>query len=210
MSYLSFNPNWALEFPLFHFRLEGMQNASLAINVDSISCVWNQTVPLQVVPCQGTSLAIASSALVTSLPNLVIDLTSFPAGYPVFQNGLANCFAVETHNKTFAAWASMGSAAAQCGFLIVLQMPLAALISSSTSMPRRIYSSHPTAYAILDPRLAQEEQAHSTSAGSLSHLLQLHCEPHRSRRHAQLGRLGPRGATRAFFSCLPALTRSRV
>lgn len=84
-SHPSFTPNWAIEFPLFHFRLEGMQNASLAINVDSINCIWNQTVPLQVVPCQGASLALSHLLSARSIAPDSPDLSTheiFPQATP--------------------------------------------------------------------------------------------------------------------------------
>jgi hypothetical protein len=74
-----FTPEFALAFPTFHFRLPGLQNASFAIVLNSINCLWNGSVPLAITQCQG---------------------------YPAFAGGFANCFAVTTHNKSFTAWAS--------------------------------------------------------------------------------------------------------
>jgi len=75
-----FQPYFSLQFPLYHFRLEGLSSGPMAINVDSVTCLWNNTVPLAIDQCQG---------------------------YPPFTAQMANCFVVMTHNSTFTAWATM-------------------------------------------------------------------------------------------------------
>ena len=72
-----FTPMAMVTYPTFHFRLEGWHNASMAINYDSVNCVWNHTVNLAIAPC---------------------------VGYPAPSQNMANCFAVQTHNSTFSAY----------------------------------------------------------------------------------------------------------
>jgi len=105
-----FQPNDAVEFPLYHFRLEGMTAATPAIVTNSISCIWNNTVPLSVDTCLGYNNTWAT--------------------------GLTNCFVVQTHNKTFSAWASMDNSGRENPFEMNTNPDL---FSSPAHGPGRIY-----------------------------------------------------------------------
>lgn len=142
-----------------------------------------------------TSLA-ASCSRDSSLSDsgLAVDLTC-ESGYPNFTNNMANCFAVVTHNSTFAAWSTMGTALG--AFALVLRSFLT--LTDASGRPEPIFDIDPSE-ADLFQSPNRVRRPHSSAlrfdsaltdlAEPLAHLLQLHRGPQRPRHHSQLDRLG--------------------